>query len=147
MTPYYINKQVKAKPMTFGEFSEYASVSYKEGYCCADDSEGYMVEHLEALPNANGHSGGIRWVPKDEFEFTHKHLGEHVHLNASQLRVVAEYDQLMVRLTSLNNWLKTDSLQYLRLRDRELLLDQSRLMTKLSFVLDERVRRMVVKPK
>ena len=145
MSPYFIDKQVNARPMLFGDFVEYIAASPKEGFSLEMDSPGYVVENPEAYPNTNNHSGGLRWIPKSEFEFTHVSLEEHAHLRPHEIRVMVEYTQLMTRLKALKKWTKDDSFLALHTADRQLLLEQCAIMTRLSFILEDRITRMTTK--
>lgn len=133
--------------MAFGAFMDYIHASPKEGFTQNTDDEGYLVEHPEALANVEGYSGGLRWVPKSEFEFTHLPVKAQDGFTARQLRVVVEHEQLNIKLSALSSWLKGDTFLALKMRDRDLLLEQCRLMTQLLAVLEERIARMAYSKK
>lgn len=64
---YYGTKQVKAVPMTRGEYNIFRGWTLPENE--NGDDLGYRVEYLDGgAPNVEGFAGYISWSPKEQFD-------------------------------------------------------------------------------
>lgn len=66
MKHYIGTKQLKAKPMTLGEYNAYREWKLPQNE--DPESEGYLVEYYGDNRNHPEHDGYISWSPKKEFE-------------------------------------------------------------------------------
>jgi hypothetical protein len=67
MEKYIGTKQLKARPMTRGEYNDYRGWSIPADEVATD--KGYLVEYLDGgKANDERHDGYISWSPKDVFD-------------------------------------------------------------------------------
>ena len=67
MAHYVGTKELKARPMTRGNYNNYRDWAMPENE--NPDDEGYLVEYMDGgKPNDERHKGYISWSPKDVFE-------------------------------------------------------------------------------
>lgn len=67
MKLYQCHKQVKAKPMTLGEYNAYREWAMPEDE--DPNAPGFLVEYLDGgKPNHPNHEGYISWSPKHAFD-------------------------------------------------------------------------------
>ena len=117
---FYIGtKQIKARPMTRGEFVEYTNgYGYRENE--KPEGEGYLVEYLDS-PNSNhpDHECYISWSPREVFEAAYIHIKplekhsasvtsilkyfQFEHLPTKLQRVSAPYCRLAYEIASISN--------------------------------------------
>lgn len=73
MQEYYGTKQLRAKPMTRGDYNKLRGWPLPPGE--DRDEEGYLVEYLDGgKPNVEGFYGYVSWSPKDVFEASYQPL-------------------------------------------------------------------------
>lgn len=133
MKLYTCHKQVKARPMTRGDYNDLRCWSIPADENPAD--EGYLVEYLDGgKPNVPGFAGYISWSPKDVFD-----KGYMPASTTFQERVIAEKADLDAKLERLVAFRPTDAFIKLDPEMQELLQAQIAAMTDYSNVLTERV--------
>jgi hypothetical protein len=103
MDLYIGTKQIRAKPMTRGEYNVYRGwklPSDEDG-----DDEGCLVEYLDS-PNSNhsDHENYISWSPKAVFESAYVHIKDKQDLNSpvSTLLRFFEYEHLPEKLKQIS---------------------------------------------
>lgn len=70
-------KQIKARPMKYGEYKKYRGWGPSETKENAmEEDEGYLVEYLDSNKNHPDHEGYISWSPALVFEEAYKESGE-----------------------------------------------------------------------
>ena len=97
-------KQLKAIPMTLGQYNAYRGWQMPDGEM--PDTDGYLVEYTDGgKANHPDHAGYISWSPRQVFEDAYLPMGQIEHLAPHQQRVVGEKVQLDDRLTKLRAFL------------------------------------------
>jgi len=133
MQTYIGTKEIKAKPMTRGEFVDYTNGSgFREGDLPED--EGYLVEYLDS-PNSNhdNHENYISWSPKDVFYRAYQVAETY------QDRMKIEMQDLETKYRKLNNFIKSDSFyKDVNAIDQHLLIIQRTTMKSLLHILSAR---------
>lgn len=101
MKLYIGTKQLKARPMTRGEYNDYRGLAISPDDDASD--EGYLVEYLDGgKPNHPDHSGYISWSPKDVFERAYR--SSETFLD----RLMIELDELQEKHKKLQQFLESD---------------------------------------
>ncbi len=136
MIPYTQNKQVLAMVMTDLEFDQYCGYPLTEEDI--EPEEGYMVEHTERASNHGNHNGSIEWLPKFVFEFSHKSMGNVGDKSLHAQRMIAEQIELSAEITKLLVYIKTPAFFRLTAVERDLVLEQCRVMSRYNHILDSR---------
>lgn len=73
MPLYEGTKQLRAKPMTRGEYNAYRGWSAPDGE--DQTTDGYLVEYEDGgKANDSRHAGYISWSPRDVFERTYHRI-------------------------------------------------------------------------
>ena len=86
MQEYIGTKQVKATPMSRGDYNDYRAWPLPSNEDGTD--EGYLVEYTDGgKPNDHRHNGYISWSPKEQFEGAYQKSGE---LSFGHATVLAE---------------------------------------------------------
>ena len=103
MKDYIGTKQLKARPMTRGEYNDY------RGWLIHSDengsNEGYLVEYLDGgKPSHPHHSGYISWSPADVFERNYKPCGTYIE------RLNIERDELTEKINKLRAFISNREL-------------------------------------
>jgi hypothetical protein len=100
---------------------------------------GYLVEVHEGTENHPNFKGRIHWVEKKEFECCHIKLPELPVYNKLLHSLHIDQAQLLVRIKEANDYTKGAAFLKLSSVDRELALEQVRVMTRYSTILDARI--------
>lgn len=139
MDSYVSNKLVTATPMSKQDYSRH------QGWVLPIEDQGeelgFLVEDPKGISNHKEHSGRIHWLSYPEFLSDHLLLGDIKNAPAYQQRVIAELAQLEEKLKALQKYTKTDQFLLLQYKDRELLQEQCRVMSRYAAILDERIQR------
>lgn len=94
MQLYQGTKQLKAQPMTLGEYNAYRGWTMPENE--TPDAPGYFVEYTDGgKPNDPRHEGYISWSPADVFEKAYRPCASHVD------RIRIEFAELDERIDKL----------------------------------------------
>lgn len=142
--PYVATKTVLATPMTEREFLDLMVIGAvladpQDESEVASTDQGFMVEVPEGATNHIGYSGHLSWVPSAEFLYRHQAIGNGVDEPAFLQRLRVEQIQLDQRLKDLMAFTKHDNFFNLVHKQRDLLLEQGRVMLQYSFILHERI--------
>ena len=137
MKNYVGTKMILAKPMTRAEYNEYRGWALPENEDGND--EGYLVEYPEGISNHAEHRGYISWGPKSQFDMAYIGLGNLQKFPSHEQRVFGELAQLEQRLSALQKFSKDDRFLKLPYKIRDLMQEQCRVMTRLGFILEERI--------
>ena len=138
MNTYIGSKLVTAKPMSLAAYDEYRGSWAKPGL--GQPTEGYLVEDPKGTANTLAYKGGISWIPKLNFESEFIDLGNLTETLPHVQRLHGELAQLQEKLSGLILFTKSDHFFKLNHKQRELLLEQSRVMTRYVFILEERMQ-------
>lgn len=144
MQNYVGTKMLLAMPMTRQDYNEYRGWKVPSDERGSD--EGYLVEYPDGVSNHPEHRGYISWSPKGQFDMAYLNLGKMQGYAPHEQRVVGELAQLEQRLSALQKFTKDDRFLKLHFRTRELMQDQLRVMTRLAFILEERIAGFQRKP-
>jgi hypothetical protein len=126
------NLIVNATPMTRQAYNDLRGWKLPEN----GEDEGYLVEQIDFGP-VDSH---LTWVPKDAFERHHLPMGVNAENTLPwKLRVLAEKTQLEQRLAGLTKYRESEHFSSLSFAQRLLLIEQHRLMTEYSNVLQVRL--------
>lgn len=135
MKKYIGTKQLKAKPMTLGEYNEYRGWKQPENE--NPNAEGYLVEYQDGgKPNDERHNGYISWSPKDVFEKAYQ-------VSETPLdRMRIESDDLFKKCNGLHNFIGSETFNKIDHVTKGLLLAQYSAMTSYDQLLFARANRM-----
>lgn len=123
MKKYIGTKQLKAKPMTLGEYNEYRGWKLPENE--NPNTEGYLVEYQDGgKPNDERHEGYISWSPKDVFEKAYQVAETHIDRLCIEKKDLAdkfEKCSAFVRSDKFREVVKNDTQAFLLVLQRELM--------------------------
>lgn len=134
MKKYIGTKQLKAKPMTLGEYNEYRGWKLPENE--NPNTEGYLVEYQDGgKPNDERHEGYISWSPKDVFEKAYQVAETHID------RLCIEKKDLADKFEKCSAFVRSDKFREVVKNDTQafLLVLQRELMSRYNQVLDYRL--------
>lgn len=134
MKKYIGTKQLKAKPMTLGEYNEYRGWKLPENE--NPNTEGYLVEYQDGgKPNDERHEGYISWSPKDVFEKAYQVAETHID------RLCIEKKDLADKFEKCSAFVCSDKFREVIKNDTQafLLVLQRELMSRYNQVLDYRL--------
>lgn len=137
MFTYTNNKTLLAKPMNLVEYEQYIGNHITDED--VEPLEGYLLEHPERQSNHADHVGAIEWLPKYEFEYSHKCMGDVADYSEHSQRIIAEHLWLTDKLSKLVAFTKTPQFLKLAFNARDLLQEQCRIMTRYVAILEERL--------
>jgi hypothetical protein len=103
------------------------------------NDSGYLVEVHEGAENHPDYKGRIHWVEKKEFECCHTKLPELPVYNKLLHSLHIDQDHLLVRIKEAVDYTKSPAFLKLSSLGRELALEQVRVMTRYSSILDARI--------
>lgn len=139
---YIARKSVLATLMTEAEFTELMAsggLTFPTEETDPEVEVGFMVEVPEGACNHADYSGHLSWVPQAEFLYRHQALGTDSEEPEFLQRLRVEKIQLDQRLKDLMAYTKSDGFMNLIYAQRDLLLEQGRIMNRYSVVLDTRI--------
>lgn len=123
MKKYIGTKQLRAKPMTLGEYNEYRGWKLPEKE--NPNTEGYLVEYQDGgKPNDERHEGYISWSPKDVFEKAYQVAETHIDRLCIEKKDLAdkfEKCSVFVRSDKFREIVKNDTQAFLLVLQRELM--------------------------
>ena len=138
MQTYIGSKLVTALPMTQGAFATYLGA---EQPCYeAPKTLGFMIEDPKGVSNHVDHAGQISWLPSLNFASEYLGLGDIQHRPNHVQRMIGELAQLEQKLDGLKAYMRSDLFLKLVFKDRDLMQEQSRLMSRYALILEERIR-------
>lgn len=140
---YIAKKTVLATPMTeatFQQLMQNGGLVPQPDEPEVPEEVGFMVEVPEGVSNHKDFSGHLSWMPYAEFLYRHQAIGPHSTTPAFIQRMQVEQVQLDQRLKDLLQYTKSDAFGVLSHNQRELLLEQARVMLRYSYVLNERIQ-------
>lgn len=138
MNTYIGSKLVKAMPMTKEAYGHFRGNPPPEDDW--EDEPGYLLEDPKGIANTLSYSGLISWMPAMHFESEYINMGDLTGIPDYQQRLLGELAQLQERLSTLLLFTKSDKLYKLNQRNRDLLLEQARVMTQYLFILEDRLK-------
>ena len=144
MQNYVGTKMILAMPMSRQEYNEYRGWEVPKDE--RGNDAGYLVEYTDGVSNHPEHRGYISWSPKGQFDMAYLNLGQMQGYAPHEQRVIGELAQLEQRLSALQKFTKDDRFLKLHFKTRELMQDQLRVMTRLAFILEERIAGFQRKP-
>jgi hypothetical protein len=137
MKTYTGTKLVKAKPLSRAAYNEYRGWPT---IAAETNDAGYLVEYTDGgAPNDARHSGYISWSPKDVFEAAYIDIGDVVHLQPYQQRVVAELVEVDTRRLKLLTFIASPGFNGVYAAEQDRLREQAAIMMDYSRVLGERI--------
>lgn len=137
MNTYIGSKLVTAAPMSQQAYSHFRSQPVPED--AYPHAEGFLVEDPKGKANTLSYKGEMSWIPRLQFEAEYLNLGDLKEVPAHIQRLHAELAQLREKLSGLVLFIKSDAFFKLNQKHRELLLEQTRVMTRYLFILEERI--------
>lgn len=138
MNTYIGSKLVTAVPMSQATYCHFRSQPIPEDSW--GHAEGFMVEDPKGKANTMSYTGQMSWMPRLQFESEYLDLGAIRHEAPYRQRLLAELAQLQEKLSGLLLFIKSDAFYKLSFKERELLLEQSRVMTRYVFILEDRIK-------
>ena len=137
MNTYIGNRLIKAQPMTR------AGYNAMRGWNLPADENGtdlgYLTEDPKGADNTLAYKGHVSWLPKLNFECEFTDLGDLSAKPPHEQRLHGELAQLHEKLSGLLAFIKSDHFFKLAYKQRELMLEQSRVMTRYVFILEDRI--------
>lgn len=135
---YVGTKQLKARPMTLGEYNAYRGWEMPDGEI--PEADGYLVEYLDGgKPNHPDHAGYISWSPKAVFEDAYLPMGDVDGMPPHQQRAIGEQAQLADKLAKLSLALNGPIRGALSTDEFSLLCEQERVMREYDEILRRRI--------
>lgn len=138
MHTYIGSRIVQAQAM-----SEQAYDEYRGAWAKPDPTKpvnpGYIFEDPKGSANTLAYKGHVSWLPKCNFESEFTNLGDLSAESPHVQRLHGELAQLHEKLSGLLTFTKSDHFFKLNFKQRELMLEQSRVMTRYIFILEERI--------
>lgn len=142
MKLFFGTKLVAAKPMTLGAYNKYRGWTIPEN---EDPTRaGFLVEYIGGGDkNHPDHDNYISWSPAETFEKANICVGGHSVLSNPPhvQRLMAEHVETLDRLTKLQAFQGTELFAGLAQEEKDDLILQDSIMSKLVDVLERRVRR------
>lgn len=132
------SKLVTAIPMTQGHFTAYLGSEFP-GYS-APTAPGYMIEDPRGVTNHADHVGKLSWMPALNFTAEYLDLGTIQNEPPHVQRLLGELAQLEQKLNALKAFFKSDLFLKLPFDSRDLLQEQSRIMSRYAAILEERIK-------
>ena len=137
MNTYIGSKLVTAAPMSQGAYSHFRSQPLPESSYAG--AAGFLVEDPKGIANTLCYQGEVSWLSALKFESEYLDLGDLREVPAHVQRLHGELAQLQEKLSGLMLFTKSDKFFKLNFKQRELLLEQSRVMTRYVFILEDRI--------
>ena len=137
MNTYIGNRLVRAQPMSQQAYDEYRGAWGTP--VPGPAKEGYLVEDPKGDANTLAYRGNVSWIAKRNFEAEFINLGDLTEQVPHAQRLLGELAQLQEKLSGLGLFIKSDHFFKLNYKQRELMLEQSRVMTRYLFILEERL--------
>lgn len=134
MNTYLGSRTVLAKPLTSTEFAKHMGRKKP-----VEDVEGFMLEDPKGASNHPKHKGSLHWLPKLNFNAEFYDLGYLQDHTPRVQRIHGEIFQLNQKLEALKTFLKTPMFLKLSFAGRDLLQEQSRIMTRYVAILEDRL--------
>lgn len=131
MRQYIGTKEVKATPMNRGDYNAFRGWQVPENENPADD--GYLVVYPKGESNVDGFNGYVSWSSKKQFEEAYR-VSE-----TFKDRLKIEYAQLEERLGKLRGFIQSEQFQSLAEEDRNLLVEQEKVMDSYLAILNTRI--------
>ena len=137
MKLYQGTKQIKAHPMSRGEYNDY------RGWAIPDDENpsepGYLIEYTNGgKANDTRHEGYISWSPANVFEDSYQPVVASA-LPPHQQRVYQEHAELNDKVVKLNAFFSTNIFTNLPEDEKSRLMSQVVAMTSYLTILKERI--------
>lgn len=139
MNTYIGNRIVQAQPMSHQAYDTYRG-SWAVPDLAKQQTPGYLFEDPKGTANTLAYKGHVAWLPKLNFECEFTNLGDLSAKPAHVQRLHGELAQLHEKLSGLLAFTKSDHFFKLDFKQRELMLEQSRVMTRYIFILEERIQ-------
>lgn len=137
MKTYVSSILVSAVPKARQEYNRYRG--WKTPSNEDPEDGGFMFENRKGNSNHKKHKGYISWLPYLEFMAQFTAVGGAEGKPAHQQRVMAELAELVKKLEALKVFFTTDIFLKCSFEERDLLQEQSRLMTQYVNVLESRI--------
>lgn len=137
MNTYIGSKLVTATSMTYIAYSHFRDDPLPEAN--KPYEEGFLVENPKGPANTLCYQGEVSWLPKLQFAAEYLSLGDIRKMPSQLQRLHGELAQLQEKLSELLLFIKSDKFFKLSFKKRELLLEQSRVMTRYLFILEDRI--------
>ena len=131
MNKYIGTKEVKATPMNRGDYNAFRGWQVPENE--NPDDDGYLVVYPNGESNVDGFDGYVSWSPKKQFDDVY-YIAE-----TFKDRLVIEYEQLEERLGKLRGFIQSERFQSLAEEDRNLLVEQEKVMDSYLAILNTRI--------
>ena len=138
MNTYIGSKLVTAAPMSQQAYSHFRSQPIPEDSWA--QAEGFLVEDPKGKANTLCYSGAVSWLPHLQFRAEYLDLGDLKEVPPYLQRLHGELAQLQEKLSGLILFIKSDHFFKLNHKHRELLLEQTRVMTRYVFILEDRIQ-------
>ena len=137
MNTYIGNRLIQAKPMNQQAYDLYRGSWAKpiEGIA----AEGYLLEDPKGTANTLSYRGNVSWLPKLQFEANFINLGSLKDKPPHEQRLFGELAQLQEKLSGLLTFTKSEQFLKLNFKQRDLLQEQSRVMTRYVSILEDRI--------
>ena len=139
MHTYIGSRLVLAQPMRQHDYDEYRG-SWAVPDPAKQQVEGYLFEDPKGSANTLAYKGHVSWLPKLNFESEFTDLGNLQEIPPHIQRIHGELAQLHEKLSGLLTFTKSDHFFKLNYKQRELMLEQSRVMTRYVFILEDRIK-------
>ena len=137
MNTYIGSKMVNAAPMSQAAYSHFRSQPIPEGvYGCA---EGFLIEDPKGPANTLSYKGEMNWLPRLQFEAEYLDLGNLKGQSREIQQIKADLAQLQTKMDQMRLFISSDKFLRHTFRERELMLEQSRVMTRYVFILEDRI--------
>ena len=137
MNTYIGNRLIQAKPMSQQVYDEYRGSWAKPSL--ETTAEGYLLDDPKGSTNTLSYRGNISWLPKLQFEANFINLGPLQDKPPHEQRLFGELAQLQEKLSGLLTFTKSDQFLKLNFKQRDLLQEQSRVMTRYVSILEDRI--------